>query len=399
MASQMTQKVEERYSVEDPEDNTGYVSPDASTDDGRDDLLCGTRLSLELKRLEAAYRDGEPHDFEIVKTVSLRQLDPLTWLSIRETGSADFSLPESFFDTDYPGHYCRRLVSIYLRIPCIAGPRVSLNCALTLKQHTCRVKKSAKDAAEYRMTDLDGVLRTDVTPITSIAVSNIQSEGAHFEFGSASDRHRPFEGAGAISKWHVELTEKPRQFDYGTIADVVVHLRYTSLDGGPKLKKAAQDARVVALREAAGTSAGQSMVINVGCDYADQWLPFLFKLKGAGSADNVLRLEAVDSYLPFWAREFETARAYKVSLLVKPALSPVQFDLEKHIVLTGPSGVTVAWAKEKTRDMGNCTVLLAEHVGEDLKGGHREWTVWFSAPLPAGYVLRELMLVFEYSLS
>jgi Tc toxin complex TcA C-terminal TcB-binding domain len=40
----------------------------------------------------------------------------------------------------------------------------------------------------------------------------------------------PFEGAGAISTWQLELTKESqlRQFNYDTISDVILHLRYTS---------------------------------------------------------------------------------------------------------------------------------------------------------------------------
>ena len=46
------------------------------------------------------------------------------------------------------------------------------------------------------------------------------------------ERYLPFEGAGVISKWRIELPKEFRQFDYDTISDVVVRVRYTSVDGG-----------------------------------------------------------------------------------------------------------------------------------------------------------------------
>lgn len=51
----------------------------------------------------------------------------------------------------------------------------------------------------------------------------------------------PFEGAGVISKWRLELPDTFRQFDYDTISDVVMQLRYTAADGGDKLKSPAAD--------------------------------------------------------------------------------------------------------------------------------------------------------------
>ena len=45
----------------------------------------------------------------------------------------------------------------------------------------------------------------------------------------------PFEGAGAICKLLLELPAF-RQFKYETIPDIIIHMSYTSKDGGDKLK-------------------------------------------------------------------------------------------------------------------------------------------------------------------
>ena len=39
------------------------------------------------------------------------------------------------------------------------------------------------------------------------------------------ERYLPFEGAGAISQWHLQLPAPYPQFDYSTISDVVMHVR------------------------------------------------------------------------------------------------------------------------------------------------------------------------------
>jgi hypothetical protein len=75
------------------------------------------------------------------------------------------------------------------------------------------------------------------------------------------ERYLPFEGAGAISSWSLELLGKPRPFDYGTIADVVLTLRYTARTDGSR-PAAEQDAerwlkensaRVFSMRHEFGT--------------------------------------------------------------------------------------------------------------------------------------------------
>lgn len=78
-------------------------------------------------------------------------------------------------------------------------------------------------------------------PITAIAVSSLEDESGVFELNFHDERYLPFEGAGAISKWRIELPDKFKQFDYDTISDVIIRLRYTSVDGGDKLKKPASD--------------------------------------------------------------------------------------------------------------------------------------------------------------
>ena len=63
------------------------------------------------------------------------------------------------------------------------------------------------------------------------------------------DRDLPFEGAGAISEWRLELSGKWKdtsgnaveypQLDFGTISDGVLHIRYTAREGGELLKRQA----------------------------------------------------------------------------------------------------------------------------------------------------------------
>ena len=64
-----------------------------------------------------------------------------------------------------------------------------------------------------------------------------------FDFNFRDERYLPFEGAGAISDWQIELaTEKElRQFDYSTISDVILHVRYTAEENGGLFKEGAVD--------------------------------------------------------------------------------------------------------------------------------------------------------------
>src|SRR5438105_7792225 len=79
-------------------------------------LLCGERLYLDLKRMEAAYLDKNKREYEITKHVSLMQLGPMALLLLKETGKCEVSIPEALLDMDFPGHYLRRINTVSLTI-------------------------------------------------------------------------------------------------------------------------------------------------------------------------------------------------------------------------------------------------------------------------------------------
>lgn len=206
-------------------------------DSNRNGLLAGEKLYIGLKQLEKAYMDQNRRELELTKHISLNQLNPLALLYLREQGKCDFAIPEALFDLDFPGHYMRRIKSVSITIPCVAGPYTSINATLRLKKSSTRVKASAGNGYP-RVEGDDDRFRDQFTGIQSIATSSAQNDSGLFELNFRDERYLPFEGAGAInSEWTLEMMSDPtlRQFDYNTISDVVVHMRYTAReDGGLK---------------------------------------------------------------------------------------------------------------------------------------------------------------------
>ncbi len=78
-------------------------------------------------------------------------------------------------------------------------------------------------------------------PVKAIAASSAQNDSGVFELSFRDERYLPFEGAGAISEWMIELSteQELRQFDYSTISDVILHLKYTARESGGQFKKKA----------------------------------------------------------------------------------------------------------------------------------------------------------------
>ncbi|BFT72331.1 hypothetical protein PAENIP36_37730 [Paenibacillus sp. P36] len=67
--------------------------------------------------------------------------------------------------------------------------------------------------------------------------SSGSNDSGMFETNLHDERFLPFEGAGVISTWKLELPSEFRQFDYNTISDVVIHMHYTARQGGDQLKE------------------------------------------------------------------------------------------------------------------------------------------------------------------
>jgi hypothetical protein len=208
-------------------------------------LLAGERLHYDLKRMEIAYLDQNKREYEITKHWSLATWDPLALIVLKETGQCFVRVSEAMLDMDYPGHYLRRIKSVSVALPCVTGPYTSVNCTLTLLGNSVR-KSNIPQGNEGKYTrDEDGEdprFADSIGAIQSIVTSSAQNDSGLFELNLRDERYLPFEGAGAISEWRLELPKEFRQFDYDTISDVILHLRYTAREGGEMLKTEAMDA-------------------------------------------------------------------------------------------------------------------------------------------------------------
>jgi hypothetical protein len=83
--------------------------------------------------------------------------------------------------------------------------------------------------------------------IQSIAASGGRNDAGLFELSFRDERLLPFEGAGVISSWRVELPGTVRQFDYATISDVILHISYTALEGGGAFRQEREKVRTASL--------------------------------------------------------------------------------------------------------------------------------------------------------
>ena len=140
LAFDVAKKAERAFRHELGLDNLNYVQF-GYWDSLKKGLMAGERLQSDLRRMEVAYLDRNRREFEITKHVSLLALNPVALIILKAVGECEVEIPERLFDADYPGHYMRRIKSLGLSIPCVAGPYTSVNCTLTQLSSKVRLRQ------------------------------------------------------------------------------------------------------------------------------------------------------------------------------------------------------------------------------------------------------------------
>jgi peptidoglycan hydrolase-like protein with peptidoglycan-binding domain len=351
--------------------------------DTRRGLLAAENLIADLRRMDSAYLQRNVREREVTAHLSLARLDPTALTELRMSGRCVIQVPEAVFDLDHPGHYFRRIKALSITVPCVVGPYSSVPLKLTQTSNRIRVETGRKQGAA---NDVDAYsedpagdprFRYNVGAIQSIALSRGQDDAGLFNNVNFDDeRYLPFEGSGVIGTYALELPQTLRPFDYGTISDVVFHLRITARDGGGALRTLAANTlreRLNVLALNAGRT-GLFQAFDLRRDKPDVWN----RLTTAGSA--TLEISAED--LPY----FTSSHAAGISatrIIARIDGAPANYG-----ITVGGNAVTLNPAAEP-----ELSGLLASAVN----GVAMATPLVVSAPLPSK--LRELMVIVNYSLT
>jgi hypothetical protein len=288
LALEVARRAERCFQFELGQPTASFVKP-TYWDAARKGLLSGEQLHFDLRRMDVAYLENHKREYEITRHVSLLQIDPVALIALRQTGRCEFSVPELLYDLDCPGHYMRRIKSVSVTMPCIAGPYTGVHCKLTLLSSSVRKDPTGQD---YAKGPDDPRFIDDYSAIQSIVTSGAQGDAGLFEPNLRDERYLPFEGAGAIASWRLELPSRVRQIDYDTISDVVLHVRYTARDGGGRLR----DQAALEVEERLGEIAPMRL-FSIRHDFPTEWAKFKTK---QGTNDLVLKLKP--EHYPLWTR-------------------------------------------------------------------------------------------------
>ena len=186
-----------------------------------------------------------------------------------------------------------------LTVPCIVGPYTSVNATLSLTNHGTRVTEDV--AAGYgdplERPTATRFAKVDV-PIQAIATSTAQNDSGLFELRFDDERLLPFEGAGAVSTWHLDLPPEDNAFDLddGLRRGAATCATRRSA-AQPRWPTAAR-----ANRTAVVPASGVRLIV-LDQEFGAEWQRFL---SPGPNADQVLTFTLDQRYLPFAFRRRRT---------------------------------------------------------------------------------------------
>jgi len=252
-------------------------------------ITAGEQLQVALKQMDAAYTQNNTREFELTKHVSVLQLNPLALIQLKESGSCNIDLPETLFDMDYPGHFFRRIKAVSITIPCVAGPYTTVNSTLRLTNNSIRTS-----------TATPATFATNNIPVIAIATSAGLNDSGMFELNFRDERYLPFEGAGVISSWTLELNGKystPNgitdlsQFDYDTISDVLIHIKYTSREDTGQFRQ-------TVIQNLTNIKGPFTRLFSIRHEFPNAWYAFLNQ--PAATGDQTFSLQIDTRKLPYF---------------------------------------------------------------------------------------------------
>jgi hypothetical protein len=129
--------------------------------------------------------------------------------------------------------------------------------------------------------------------ISSITTSHAQNDSGMFELNFNDDRYLPFEGAGVISDWQISMPKENNYFDFASLSDVILHISYTSKNGGGQLATGAN----AQLKEILPNET--SRLFSLKHEFSTEWHQFL---NPVGGADQEFKVTLTTEHFPFFIR-------------------------------------------------------------------------------------------------
>jgi hypothetical protein len=242
LAYRMCQQVEQCYRFELGIQNSSFIQF-GYWDSMHKGLLAGERLNQDLRSMQASYLDQNVRRLELSRFIPLSSLNGALG-QLLANGACDFNIPESLYDHDYPGHFNRHLLRVSVTVV-YPGSTTFDNIKATLTLTSNKVRTSTDVSAGYAELPVGSDPRFAYAYAANsqkIVLGHAQDDPGLFltalNNNLTDTRYLPFENAGAISSWHLEMQQVNNEVALQTVTEVWLHLFYAAVDGGDAFKQA-----------------------------------------------------------------------------------------------------------------------------------------------------------------
>ena len=183
-----------------------------------------------------------------------------------------------------------------ITIPCVTGPYTGVNATLSLTSAMVRIHapdSSYKPQSATAPPNSPDVIGSPIAaPGTqTIATSSGQNDAGLFDVNLHDERWLPFEGQGVVSTWNLVLDPRDNNFDFASITDVILHIRYTARGGGDQT--AANN-----VRNALKPTSPRTILVSVRNTFGSAYYTF-FNPSDASATEQTLTLLMTNAVFPF----------------------------------------------------------------------------------------------------
>jgi hypothetical protein len=200
---------------------SGSAAGPLSTTDQHGGLTGSARLTQDIYQLDQYAFETNKLKLQITKTISLAQLAPYEFQRFRETGILGFATPMELFDRDFPGHYLRLIKRV----------RTSVIALIPPSQGICATLSSTGLSQVVIGGDIFQTVSLRRDPETIALTSPINATGLFdLDIQQPADMLLPMEGTGVATTWEFRMLKSSNQFDFDSIADVLLTIDYTALN-------------------------------------------------------------------------------------------------------------------------------------------------------------------------
>jgi hypothetical protein len=186
----------------------------------RKGLTGSARLLQDIYQLDQYAFNTNKRKLQLSKTISLALLAPAEFQRFRETGVTIFATPMEMFDRDFPGHYLRLIRRVRTSVIALIPPTQGIHATLSTVGITRTV--IGPDVFQTVPIRRDPEFVALTSPANSTGLFELEALQPEFLL--------PFEGNGVDSSWEFCMPKASNQFDYRTIADVLITIEYTALN-------------------------------------------------------------------------------------------------------------------------------------------------------------------------